>query len=455
MPDKLKMRPIADLARDLAEGRTTSAELTNEALARIEDKSGEGPRAFIRVFRDQALASAEASDRLRKAGHVPSPLTGIPVSIKDLCDVKGVTTLAGSIVLRNAPPAARDATVVARLRAAGAIVVGTTNMTEFAVGGLGLNPHYGHCRNPYDRKTGRVPGGSSSGAAVSVTDGMAAAGLGTDTAGSVRIPAAFCGLAGFKPTVGRVPTDGVFPLSTTLDSVGPLAPTVACCAVVDAVFAGAEPAAPDPVPLDGLRFAVPTTLVTDNLEPAVAKSFEAALGKLSKAGARIEKADLPGLAELATVGRVRFPSMVEGYAIHRERLANSASDMDPRIADRLMAGAQIGGAEYYDILQFRKDLIARASRITRNFDAVVMPTLAVTAPPIAQFEGSDKRLRDPFIIVIRNASIANLLERCALTVPCHEPGAAPVGFMLMGEAMADARILGIGRSVEATLKPGA
>jgi aspartyl-tRNA(Asn)/glutamyl-tRNA(Gln) amidotransferase subunit A len=244
-------------------------------------------------------------------------------------------------------------------------------------------------------------------------------------------------------------------LSTTLDSVGPLAPTVACCAVVDAVFAGEEPAAPDPVPLDGLRFAVPTTLVTDNLEPAVAKSFEAALGKLSKAGVRIEKADLPGLAELATVGRVRFPSMVEGYAIHRERLAGARSDMDPRIAERLMAGAKISGAEYYDILQFRKDLIARASRITRNFDAVVMPTLAVTAPPIAQFEGSDERLRDPFIIVIRNASIANLLERCALTVPCHEPGAAPVGFMLMGEAMADKRILGIGRSVEAALAPGA
>lgn len=447
------MKPIAALARDLAEGRTTSVALTTEALARVEDKDGEGPRAFIRVFRDSALAAAEASDSLRKAGIVPSPLAGIPVSVKDLCDVAGYTTLAGSIVMRNQPPATKDAPVVARLREAGAIVVGTTNMTEFAMGGLGLNPHYGNVRNAFDRQTGRVPGGSSSGAAISVTDGMAAMGLGTDTAGSVRIPAAFNGLAGFKPTVGRIPTEGVFPLSTTLDSVGPLARTVECCALTDAVWADEPVVAPEPVPLEGLRFAVPTTVMTDSLEPAVATAFDAALKKLAKTGARIEEIAMPEIAEIAAMARTRFPSMVEGYSIHRDRLAHAASDMDPRIVGRMQAGAKIPGYEYYEGMQFLKDVRLRASRTTARYDALVFPTVAVTAPAIARFTETEEGRNDFFVIVIRNASVANLLERCALSVPCHEAGAAPVGLTLMGERMADKRILAIGRAVEKTISP--
>ena len=328
------MRPIADIAKELQNGAATSRDLVEEALAKIEDPAGEGQRAFIRVFRDEALAAAEASDKLRAVGLVPSPLAGIPVSIKDLCDVAGVTTYAGSKTMQNGPPAAKDAPVVARLRAAGAIIVGTTNLTEFAVGGLGLNPHFGDCRNPYDRDTGRVPGGSSAGAAVSVTDGMAAMGLGTDTAGSVRIPASMCGVVGFKPTKSRVPTDGVFPLSTTLDSVGPLAPTVACCAVTDAIFANEAPVVPDEIPLDGLRFGVPDTLVIDDLEPAVQAAFDDVLSKLSAAGARIEIFEFPELADLGAVGRTRFPAMIEGYAIHRERMETMFDMMDPRISER-------------------------------------------------------------------------------------------------------------------------
>jgi aspartyl-tRNA(Asn)/glutamyl-tRNA(Gln) amidotransferase subunit A len=282
---------------------------------------------------------------------------------------------------------------------------------------------------------------------------MAAAGLGTDTAGSVRIPAAMCGLAGFKPTVGRVPTEGIFPLSTTLDSVGPLAPSLACCALVDAVFAGEDPSPRPPVPLSGLRFGLPDTLVTDDLAPEVAAGFEKSLTLLSEAGVRIEDASVPGLDELANVGRVRFPSQVEGYAIHRDRLENSYDQMDPRIAERLMGGTQMSGADYYDVLRFREDLIERAAKVTRNYDAIVSPTIPVIAPPISQFEGSDEALRDPFIIVIRNASIANLLERCALTIPCHAAGEAPVGFMLMGETMRDHRLAAIGLSVDQLLNP--
>jgi len=447
------MRPIADIAKDLQNGTVTSRELVETALTRIEDPLGEGSRTFIRVFREEALAEADASDKLRAVGLVPSPLAGIPVSIKDLCDVAGVTTYAGSRTRQNAPAATQDAPVVARLRAAGAVIVGTTNLTEFAVGGLGLNPHFGDCRNPYDRETGRVPGGSSAGAAVSVSDGMAIMGLGTDTAGSVRIPASMCGVVGFKPTKSRVPTDGVFPLSTTLDSVGPLAPTVACCAVTDAVFANEEPVVPKAIKLDGLRFGIPDTLVIDDLEPAVQTAFDNALGKLSAAGAKIEIFEFAELAELGGVGRNRFPAMVEGYSIHRERLETMLDLMDPRISERLLGGVKLTGPDYYDILEFRRGFIERAAAITSRFDAVVMPTLPITAPPIADFYGSDERLSDPHVIIIRNTCVANLLDRCALTIPCHEAGTAPVGFTLMGENMADKRILAIGLSIEKLLSP--
>jgi len=232
------MSPIAALAGELAARKTTSQALVEDALTRIAAPSGEGARAFLRTHRESALAAAKASDALRAHGIVPSPLAGIPVSVKDLFDVAGDITRAGSRVLAGSAPAKADATAVRRLRQAGAIIVGRTNMVEFAFSGLGLNPHYGTPKNPWDRATGRIPGGSSSGAAVSVADGMAAMGLGSDTGGSVRIPAALCGLTGFKPTARRIPTDGAFPLSTTLDSIGPIARSVACCALVDAILAG-------------------------------------------------------------------------------------------------------------------------------------------------------------------------------------------------------------------------
>jgi len=206
------MKPILTLAGELAAGKTTSQALVEDALTRIAVPSGEGARVFLRTHRESALAEAKASDALRAHGIVPSPLAGIPVSVKDLFDVAGDITRAGSKVLADAAPATADATAVRRLRQAGAIIVGRTNMVEFAFSGLGLNPHYGTPKNPWDRATGRIPGGSSSGAAVSVSDGMAAMGLGTDTGGSVRIPAALCGLAGFKPTARRISKDGTFPL---------------------------------------------------------------------------------------------------------------------------------------------------------------------------------------------------------------------------------------------------
>lgn len=445
------MKTLAELCRDLVRGASTSRALTEEALARIEAPGGEGTRAFVRVFHEAALAGAEASDRLRAVGIVPSPLAGIPVSIKDVCNVAGMTTLAGSSTRAEEAPALRDAIVVARLRAAGAVIVGTTNMTEFAMGGLGLNPHFGDCRNPWDRETGRVPGGSSSGAAVSVTDGMAAAGLGTDTMGSVRIPAGLCGIAGFKPTAARVPRDGVFPMSTTLDSVGPLANSVACCALVDAIFAGDTPKVVRPVPLAGLRLGVPTTLMLDDLDAPVASAFQRALSVLSAVGAKIEEFPFPEITEIAHLNRTCGLAMVECYAIHRKWLGARGDGYDPRVLARISGASKIGLGDYYDAMQLRADLIERSTSATEHFDAVVMPTLPVVAPPISQFTRSEEARRDAYPLLIRNTSVANYLDRCALTIPCHDPGTAPVGFSLIGARMSDQRLLGIGVSVEAAI----
>src|SRR5438876_5999341 len=279
------VRPIAAIARDLAQGKTTSRELVEAALARIADAGGEGGRAFTKVHAQGALLAADASDRFRKEGVVPSALAGLPVSIKDLFDVAGEVTTAGSKVLRDAPPATDDAVAVARLRAAGAVVIGRSNMTEFAFSGIGINPHYGTPANPYDRARRRIPGGSSSGAAVSVADGMAAFALGTDTGGSVRIPAALCGIAGFKPTRRRVPLVGAFPLSTTLDSVGPLAPTPACCATVLQVRAGEPARPPTAAEFQGVGHGVPTNHMLEDLVDEVAVVLDAAVKRLSRRGA--------------------------------------------------------------------------------------------------------------------------------------------------------------------------
>src|SRR5438132_1011923 len=221
------MPSLAQVKAELA-GGGKSRGLVEQCLARISDQSGEGGRVFLKIHAADALAAADFYDRRRAHGAAPSPFAGIPVSIKDLFDIAGDVTTAGSVALRDAKAAEHDAPAVARLRAAGFIPVGRTNMTEFAFSGIGINPHYGTPLSPYDRSSGRIPGGSSSGAAVSISDGMALGALGTDTGGSCRIPAAFCGIVGFKPTASRVPTQGAFPLSASLDSLGTLAPTVAC-----------------------------------------------------------------------------------------------------------------------------------------------------------------------------------------------------------------------------------
>jgi len=441
---------IQQLAADLAAGRTTSRTLTEEALDRIGDAKGEGKRAFIKVYKTQALAAADASDVLRKAGIVASPLSGIPVSIKNLCDVAGEITLSGSRALDDAPPAEEDAPVVARLRAAGAVIVGSTNMSEFAFSGVGFNPHYGTPGNPADRK--RVPGGSSSGAAVSVADRMAVAALGTDTGGSVRIPAAVCGIVGFKPTARRVPIDGVVPLSTSLDSIGPLANSVECCAIVDAIFAGEPIEVPEAVHLAGLRFAVPRHFVMDDLHPVVAKAFERALKTLAAKGVKVEEIDLPQLDELPAVNAKGGFAASEAYAWHRDLIARRGGDYDPLVAPRIRRGAEMSAADYIELLGKRTDLQKRVAVVTANYDAVVMPTCAIVAPTLDEVATPEGFTRKNMLL-LRNTTVGNFLDRCSISLPCHEPGELPVGFMLMGEAMADKRLLAMARSVAPVVKP--
>jgi aspartyl-tRNA(Asn)/glutamyl-tRNA(Gln) amidotransferase subunit A len=442
---------LSALSAALAAGRSQAEGLVEAAVARARDPAGEGARVFIAHAGDRAIAAARASDALRAAGAARAPLEGLPISVKDLFDIAGETTRAGSVVLADTPPAERHATIVARLLAAGAVLVGRTNMTEFAYSGLGLNPHYGTPLNPFDRATGRIPGGSSSGAAVSVTDGMAAAAIGTDTGGSVRIPAALCGLAGFKPTARRVSTQGTLPLSTSLDSIGPLAPSVACCALLDAVLAGEAAMVPVPAAVRGLRLAVPTTLVLDGLDPTVSEAFAAALSALSAAGVAVSEIALPEFAALAEINARGGLPGAEAWAYHRAMIARDGARYDPRVRQRIERGVAMSAADYVDVVHARTAWIAAVEARIAPFDALVLPTVPVVAPPLAPLVADDALYGAANVLILRNPTLINVLDGCALSVPCHAPGTAPVGLMIASAGGSDRRILAIGLAVEAAL----
>jgi len=444
---------IAREAADLQAGRATAAGLAEAALERIQAPAGEGARAFTRVYDVGARAEARASDALRAAGITRSPIDGLPVSIKDLFDVAGETTLAGSLARQAEPAATADAAVVRRLRAAGAVIVGRTNMTEFAFSGLGLNPHYGTPLNPWDRATGRIPGGSSSGAAVSVADGMALAAVGSDTGGSVRIPAALCGLVGFKPTARRVPLQGALPLSASLDSVGPIAPSVACCAQLDAILSGRD-LVPAAATLRGLRLAVPLTLALDGMDDHVARSFQAALARLAAAGALVQELELPAFARLATINAKGGLTAAQAWWWHRELIARAGARYDPRVISRMLRGQEMSAADYLDVLQARAAWIAEVEGAIEGFDALVLPTVPLVAPPVAALAASEAEYFRVNALMLRNPSLINFLDGCALSMPCHQPGTAPVGLMVAGPALADRRVLSLGLAMESVLQPG-
>jgi aspartyl-tRNA(Asn)/glutamyl-tRNA(Gln) amidotransferase subunit A len=448
------MQTLAATAALLDAGKISSRALVEACLARIADPAGEGARAFRAVHASEARAMADAMDGLRRAGRAPGPFAGIPISLKDLFDIAGEPTPAGSRVLAKAPPAPRHATVVARLLAAGLIPIGRTNMTEFAYSGLGINPHFGTPLSPWDRASRRIPGGSSSGAAVSVADGMALAALGTDTGGSCRIPAAFCGLVGYKPTARRVPLAGVLPLAPSLDSVGPLAPSLACAAIIDAILAGADPLLPRAASLgaslSGLRFAIPSPFALEGMDDAVAAAFDAACRKLSAAGARIEERHFPPLSRLPMLGEKGGLVAAEAYAWHRELLAEHGGEYDPHVHRRIAQGAKQTEVDYIALHERRAALIREMDEATSGIDALLMPTVSIAPPRLADLEAEEAYTRIN-LRVLRNTVLANLLDRCAVSLPIHPPGTAPVGLMLTGETMGDARLFAIAAAAEAAL----
>jgi aspartyl-tRNA(Asn)/glutamyl-tRNA(Gln) amidotransferase subunit A len=442
---------LAELAAALSDGRTTARALVEDSLARIADPAGEGARAFITVSADLARAQADLADLQRRAGRAPSPFAGIPIGVKDLFDLAGEVTTAGSKVLKDAPPAKADAPAIARLKRAGFIPVGRNNMTEFAYSGVGLNPHYGTPRAPFDRATGRIPGGSSSGAGVAVADSMVSLAIGSDTGGSCRVPASYCGVVGYKSSHGVVPLAGAYPLSFSLDTIGPLANSVACCATAHAVMAdvGDQPVrAREP---GRLRLAVLKNYVLDGLEPAVEQAFQRALQRLAAAHVQLADLEFPELADLPLLYSKGNILAAEALQHHRARIAAAGHAYDPRVRTRMQLAEAISAADYIDFMERRRAMIAQFELLLAGFDAVVLPTTPNTAPPIAAL-ADDKDYVRLNVLSLRNTSVGNFLNVCAISLPMQAPGDAPCGFMLMAPWGRDREMFDIAASVERLLR---
>jgi aspartyl-tRNA(Asn)/glutamyl-tRNA(Gln) amidotransferase subunit A len=433
---------IDSTRRALSAGQTSPAEVLAEAV-RI---------AASDVCRHVYMPGAQAGTHGTNTGPspAPGPLAGIPVSVKDLFDVAGQTTAAGSRVLADAPAAVRDSTAVARLRAAGAVLAGRTNMVEFAFSGVGTNPHYGTPLNPADPDVARIPGGSSSGAAVSVATGAALAGLGSDTGGSIRIPAALCGLVGFKSTARLVPTVGALPLSTTLDTVCALTRSVRDAVTLHEVLS-ARRVPLGAKPLAQRRLAVVRTHMQDALDDTVAAAFQRSLQLLSLAGVQVATIDLPELDDLAAMYASGGFSAAESYAWHRHLIATRQADYDPRVAQRILRGARMSAADYIDLLAARRAWIADMEARLAGFDAIVSPTVPIVAPPIASVAHDDDEFFKVNALLLRNTSVVNMLDGCAISLPCHTPGQLPVGLMLWHAALHDDAVLALALQVEAAL----
>lgn len=448
----IELPSIRQLQSELEQGLTSSEQLTRDALDRIEDSAGQGAKVFTQVYADQAMQAARASDILRAAGLARSPLEGLPVSVKDLFDVRGEVTLAGSVVLKNEPPASRHASVVQRLLDAGAILVGRTNMTEFAYSGLGLNPHYGTPSSPWDRANERIPGGSSSGAGVAVAERMSVMSLGTDTGGSIRIPAAFNGVTGFKPTARRIPSDGGIPLSFSLDSSGPLAATVECCAITDAILAG-QPAHHFRTPAPAqVRVAVPDSLVLEDADSHVLDVFEQTLAALRSAGVQVDMLAIPEFEQLAYINRKGGLIAAEAWAWHQPHIERDAAAYDPLVVSRMRRGSQMSAADYIEVLQARSAWIAAVEARLAHVDALLMPVSPIVAPAIADLQADPDEYFRSNATILRNPTFINFLDGCGLSIPCHPAGTAPVGLMVAGPAMRDAHILNVGRMIEDILR---
>ncbi|PWK72707.1 amidase [Aminobacter sp. AP02] len=419
-------------------------------LERLDARAGD-ERVFAKLYVDAARGGADAADARTRAGLSLGPLDGMIVSIKDLFDVAGEPTLAGSVLRRDAEPAAQDAIIVRRLRRAGAVIIGKTHMTEFAFTALGLNPHYGTPGNAADASL--IPGGSSSGAGVSAAEGTSDASIGSDTGGSVRVPAALNGIVGFKPTARRIPLDGAFPLSPSLDSIGPLAKTVAQCIAADAVMAGQEFSTLSPLSLSGLRIAVPRGRLFDGLEAGVATAFDRALRQLAAAGATVAECFVDDLlSEFRAATRSGSIASIEGAAIHADWLANGASTpIDPNVSGALGRAMQVPAVSYIHTMNRRRQLVAEMDARLSAFDFIVMPTTPITAQPISEMLADGAHADRVEGLLLRNTQVANQFDLTALSLPMPDM-ARPAGLSLVARHGHDRRLLAAGLAVEAMLR---
>lgn len=420
------------------------------ALSRIQSTDGEGGKAFTELFAESARREAEAADQRSATGRRLSPLDGRIVSIKDLFDVAGRVTGAGSAVLRQLPPAAEDAAVLRHSRAAGAVIIGKTQMTEFAFSALGTNPHDGVPGNPRDRK--RVPGGSSSGAVVSVVDGMAEIAIGSDTGGSIRIPAALSGAVGFKPTRGRISTDGAFSLSSSLDTIGPIALSVAECAATVRVLSGDLTSAPlSAASCDSFRLIVARGRLFDRCEPEVLGGFEEAVRRLQTGGLRIEDGSIdPALDDIAGIDKIgTFPSIEVGATLRQLGISN-LDGIDPKTRVRIEAGAGIVATDYVRMTRLRDAAVRSFENSFSENDVFIVPTTPIRAPLLASVE-ENAAFHEANGLVLRNPRVANMLDCPSISLPLPMEG-LPAGLMLIGRRNSDHRLLEIAAKVEELIK---
>ena len=455
------MMTIREQWQAFAQGDETPSARCEQQLARALDPSGEGSRTFVALDAEAIRQAARAADaRWANAERdAARALEGITISIKDLFDVAGEVTTAGSTVLRARAPAAADAPAVARLREAGAIIFGRSNMVEFAFSGVGINPHYGTPRNVWARTNdggGRVPGGSSSGAAIGVADGMCTASLGTDTGGSVRIPAAFNALVGFKPSAFRVPVNGAVPLSFLHDSVGPLAASVDCCARIDAVLSGDTAPVVPPQPLAGRRFLLPQGTLWRGLDAEVLAACRRAVDVLRDAGATVVTAPCAPLeaffAELAAApGERHMGRLAETWDWHAANVGTQGVGYDPRVWQRIALGADVSRAETSQAIAWLRLWKHRMHAALAAFDALIAPTVACVPPPIAPLVADDAAFFAANALILRNTIWVNHMDGCAISLPCHDAGAAPVGLQLVGRHAGDHALLALAREVETAL----
>lgn len=443
---------VAQLSTLIQTAAVDPLEVTQAVLDGIDAYADRA--VFTAVLRDRALEEAMVSSKRLREGRSRGMLDGIPIAWKDLFDIKGRTTTAGSTVLSTGPAAQTDAAVVAALKQAGMISIACTNMSEFAFSGLGLNPHFGTPENPTSRDVPRIPGGSSSGAGVAVAAGLVPVAMGTDTGGSVRIPAAFNGIVGYKATRGRYPMNGVYPLAKSLDSLGPLCRTVKDAVWIDAALRGT----PFPLmvarPVAGLEIVVPDNVVFDGAQSGVVAAFEAGLNRLAAAGASITRITIPAFdAILGLMTRYGALVTAEAFALHRERLAGpAADDMDRRVVVRTRLGEKITLADYLTILEARERLIADVARRVGS-SLVAFPSVAHVAPPIAPLEADDELFFATNGQTLRNTMLGNFLDWCGVSIPCGTGDAnMPVGLLLSAVGGQDEAVLGAALAAEEIIR---